>query len=95
MGSDPDLFAELDAAEAIVMGRTEAVQVQWGSRDESGKEFIYGSNAIALPEASARAAVASRARHGCRDVLLRRTITYSPWEEVPEVSCDVREDEGP
>ena len=32
MTGDPDLTAELDAAEDIVMGRVEAVVTEWGVR---------------------------------------------------------------
>jgi hypothetical protein len=75
--SEPDLTAELDAAEEIVMGRTESVVTEWASRDSSGSLFAYGHD-----EFVARSVVASRERYGIHDVLVRRTVTYGPWEEV-------------
>jgi hypothetical protein len=80
----PDLTRELDEAEAIVTGRAEAIVTQWGSRDPGGLVFVYGADAVALSEATARSAVQGRRRHGSADVLLRRTVTYGPWEDVPD-----------
>ena len=73
-----DLTAELDAAEAIVMGQAETVVTEWASRDSSGSLFIYGHD-----EFVARTVIAARRRRALDDVLVRRTVTYGPWEEVP------------
>jgi hypothetical protein len=74
--SEPDLTAELDAAEAVVMDDATVV-TEWASRDSSGRLFAYGHD-----EFIARSVVASRERHGLHDVLVRRTVTYGPWEEA-------------
>ncbi len=78
MAEHPDLTAELDAAEAIVTGRAEAIVTEWGSLDSSGRLFVYGHD-----EFVARSVVASRERYGLHDTLVRRTVTYGPWEEAP------------
>lgn len=81
MPDEPDLTAELDAAEVIVMGRAETVVTEWGVRYE--------------PEFSRTVAICGtgpdnerRARHevSCwpeSATLVRRTVTYGPWEAVP------------
>ena len=80
MSTEPDLTAELDAAEDIVMGRTESVETQWGSLDRATGRVFDCHTAI---EEVAASHVAARKRHGFDDVLVRRTVTYGPWEEVP------------
>ena len=76
MKDEPDLFAELDAAEDIVTGRVEAVETEWGWREPDGS--VFETN---LSEAAARAIAA---RIDSRPVtLVRRTVTYGPWEECP------------
>ncbi len=77
MADRPDLTAELDAAEDIVTGRAEAIVTEWGSLDSSGRLFAYGHD-----EFVARSVVASRERHGFHDTLVRRIVTYGPWEEA-------------
>jgi hypothetical protein len=75
----PDLTAELDAAEDIVMGRVESVKTEWGVRYDqhgNGRVDSYGDG----PRAEYRARM--DAADG-PDVLVRRTITYGPWEAVP------------
>lgn len=76
---DPDLTAEPDAAEAIVTdGAT--VKTEWGVRygDLSETAAILGAG----PDNE------RRARHevACwpdTAALVRRTVTYGPWEEIP------------
>lgn len=73
---EPDLTAELDAAEDMVMGRVDRIETEWGWREPDGS--VFESN---LSEAAARAVVA---RIDSRPVtLVRRTVTYTPWEAVP------------
>jgi hypothetical protein len=69
----PDLTAELDAAEAIVLdGAT--VKTEWGVRyDEQGNVGIYGTSSDHE----------RWARMDADGVLVRRTVTYGPWEAVP------------
>lgn len=90
MSDEPDLTAELDAAEDIVMGRVASVVTEWGMRHDDCLTDVhdYGRD-----EEAARKSVTDHARLNGK--LVRRTVTYSPWETVPEVSRDVREDEGP
>lgn len=77
MSDRPDLSAELDVAEDIVMGRTESVETQWGSLDRTtGRVF----DCHTIIEEVAASLVATRKRHGFDDVLVRRTVTYGPWE---------------
>jgi hypothetical protein len=80
--SEPDLTAELDAAEDIVTGRVAEVRTEWASReispDSAGGIFRYRT----LSEETVRGILAIRAQRGFRDVLLRRTVTYGPWEEA-------------
>jgi hypothetical protein len=80
MGDEPDLFAEFDAAEAIVTGRAEAVVTEWGMRHDDCLTDVhdYGRD-----EGAARQSVADHARLNGR--LVRRTVTYGEWEEVPGV----------
>ena len=75
--SEPDLTSELDAAEDIVMGRAETVVTEWGVRydDLSPTPAILGTG----PDNE------RRARHevACWPetvTLVRRTVTYGPWE---------------
>lgn len=93
-----DLTAELDAAEDIVMGRTEAVVTGWGVRRwEEGREHWYGTDAES--ERVARAITRDHEKSGTPGILIRRTVTYGPSEEVPAndsaPAAAVREDEGP
>ena len=74
---EPDLAAELDAAEDIVMGRAETVVTEWGISRDAAPERVweYGTDE-------------HRARKDQRCVagggsLVRRTVTYGPWEPVP------------
>lgn len=62
------------------MGRIEAVVTEWGSLDRATGRVFDCHTAI---EDVAASLVTSRKRHGFDDVLVRRTVTYSPWEEVP------------
>jgi hypothetical protein len=76
--ADPDLTAELDAAEDIVTGRAEAIVTEWGVRVpyEVPRVAPYGSD-----EWAARRDVARGKDLGY--ALVRRTVTYGPWEDVP------------
>lgn len=77
----PDLSAELDAAEDIVMGRVSAVETEWGVRwQEGGLEQIdaYGSD-----EAGARRGAAGVYKR-LDGALVRRTVTYGEWETVAD-----------
>jgi hypothetical protein len=81
MPDEPDLSAELDAAEAIVMG---TVVTEWGVDCTDGRgehrvnfgESQYGS------EEKARTMIDRDQRNGIGDhnVLIRRTVTYGEWE---------------
>lgn len=79
---EPDLTTELDAAEDIVMGRADKIVTEWGSRDlgSDGRVFEYRN----LGEIVARRATESRNRNGVPCMLLRRTVTYGPWEEADD-----------
>jgi hypothetical protein len=82
MEAEPDLTAELDDAEEIVMGRAETVEVEWGvSRWAEHREHWFGTDAEA--ERVARAVARDHERSGTPGVLIRRTVTYGPSEEVP------------
>jgi len=74
----PDLFAELDAAEAIVMGRAGTAVTEWGMRHDDCLTDVhdYGRD-----ENAARQSVTDHARLNGR--LVRRTVTTGPWEEIP------------
>jgi hypothetical protein len=71
--SEPDLTAELDAAEDIEMGRVDAVVTEWGVRRPSGGVFSTSDD-----ETMARFIAKGQG------TVVRRTVTYSPWEEAPE-----------
>jgi hypothetical protein len=72
--SEPDLTSELDAAEAIVMGGA-TVKTEWGVRyDEQGNVGIYGTSSDHE----------RWARMDADGVLVRRTVTYGPWEAVAD-----------
>jgi hypothetical protein len=80
MPDEPDLMAELDAAEAIVMGTVSAVVTEWGARrpDLAGGVFNAGSDEGA--ERLARLIAADQERRGITGALVRRTVTYGEWE---------------
>ena len=82
LSDEPDLFAELDAAEAIVMGGA-TVETEWGVRyvSGSGHERVAWFGTDEEAEKIARRAAVDYRRMG--GTLVRRTVTYSPWEEVP------------
>lgn len=80
---EPDLIAELDAAEEIVMGRAETVVTEWGSREISPSPTESVFRYRNLSERTVRGILAARAQRGRSDVLYRRTVTYGPWEMVP------------
>ena len=79
MNEGPDLTAELDAAEAIVMG-TATTETQWGVRTPSGYVTRIGSDEEAAK--MARTLAGDWEREGHPDALVRRTVTYGPWEEI-------------
>lgn len=86
MSTEPDLTAELDAAEEIVMGRAEAVvtEVWWGVRYTSacGRHVTsYGDEENARDEITR----SNRLHRDMKADLLRREITTitTPWEEIP------------
>lgn len=81
LSDEPDLTTELDAAEEIVTGRADKVDTEWGVRydDLSGTPAILGAG----PDNE------RRARHEVTcwpdtATLVRRTVTYNPWEAVPD-----------
>ena len=79
MADHPDLTAGLDAAEAIVMDDA-TVKTEWGVRHDQDADgvhvWIYGTD-----ERRARAEQQMFADEG-PTVLVRRTVTFGPWEEV-------------
>jgi len=81
MPDEPDLTAELDAAEAIVMGGA-TVETEWGARrpDLAGGVFNTGSDEGA--ERLARLIASDQERRGIAGALVRRTVTYGEWEVV-------------
>lgn len=76
LSDEPDLTAELDAADAIMMGHADKIETQWGVRYSSGRVSVVGASRTA--ERLARMDAASD--HG---TVVQRTVTYGPWEEVP------------
>jgi hypothetical protein len=82
---EPDLSAELDAAEDIVMGRAETVETEvwWGVRYTSscGEHITsYASEDRAREEIDR----SNRLHRATKHTLLRREITTvtTPWETV-------------
>lgn len=71
LADEPDLTAELDAAEDVVTGRVESVVTEWGVRHPTGRVFGTGDD-----ETTARFIARGQG------TVVRRTVTYSPWEEV-------------
>ena len=80
MSPEPDLTAELDAAEDIVMGRAERVVTEWGVRALSGYVTKLGSDEEAAK--MARMLADDHAAAGNPGALRQRTVTYGPWETV-------------
>ena len=82
MSDGPDLSAELDDAEDIVMGRAETVTTEWGLRYEQGATGVrvlpYGTDER---RARREQRLVYRAGKGPAE-LVRRTVTYGPWEEA-------------
>jgi hypothetical protein len=80
MPPEPDLTSGLDAAEDIVMGRAETVVTEWGNRYDpvTGRVAIRGTG----PEAEqiSRELAEDYERAGVPHSLVRRTVTYGPWE---------------
>ena len=77
--ADPDLTAELDAAEDIVMGRAETVETEWGVRWPGRRGGVQDCGD---DEDTARSLAAHRERTGIGGALVRRTVTYGPWEDA-------------
>lgn len=68
---------DLTAAEDIVTGRAEAVVTEWGIRSgASGRVWEYGTD-------EQRARKEQPLVYG-GGTLIRRTVTYGPWEPVPD-----------
>ena len=81
MSDGPDLTAELDAAEEIVMGRAESVKTEWGVRQPGDGIVIPNANEyLARLNAAGQNGVPTSMDGG---TVVRRTVTYGPWEEVP------------
>jgi hypothetical protein len=72
--SEPDLTAELDAAGDIVTGRAEAVVTEWGFE-------LPGSPVQVLSYGTGEGIARNVARYH-EGTLVRRTVTYGPWEEA-------------
>jgi len=85
---NPDLTAELDAAEAIVIGGAESVVTEWGvdCTDGRGEHRVNFGDGQYGSEGEARAMIGRDQRNGigAHNVLVRRTVTYGPWEPVRE-----------
>jgi hypothetical protein len=75
MPDEPDLTAELDEAEALVLHDVTTV-TEWGYRFPDGHVHYCAAGG----EGEARY-VASRAADA---VAVRRTVTYGPWELVTD-----------
>ncbi len=73
MPDEPDLTAELDAAEDIVTGRVDKIETEWGVR-QGEHVRTYGTD-----EHRARMEQKFISR---RSTLVRRAVTYGPWEEA-------------
>jgi hypothetical protein len=80
----PDLTSELDAAEEIVMGRAEAIETEWGVRRPDLASGVRNCGSDGDSEQFARYIAADQEKRGITGALLRRTVTYGPWEEVPD-----------
>jgi hypothetical protein len=76
---EPDLSAELDAAEDIVMGRAETVETEWGIRVNPDRPDAIWIADDEEGHADAARRLAAQCGPGA---LVRRTVTYGPWEEV-------------
>ncbi len=84
MADEPDLTAELDAADALVLHDV-PTETHWGTLDPvTGDVFLCGGEAVPLSEGTARSIVRSRRDLGKGDRLVRRTVTYGPWEVVAD-----------
>jgi hypothetical protein len=77
MPPEPDLTAELDAAEDIAMGHAETVEVEWGVRRPDLASGVFNAG-------NERMARFLAADCGGAGALVRRTVTYGPWEEAPD-----------
>jgi hypothetical protein len=82
MADEIDLTAELDAAEAIVMGRIETVKTEWGARRPDLASGVFNTGSDEDAEKLARLLAADQEKRGITGALVRRTVTYGPWEEV-------------
>jgi hypothetical protein len=82
MADRTDLTAELDAAEDIVTGRAESVATEWGVRWPGRRGGVHECD----DEDTARLLAAHHDRAGIGGALVRRTVTYGPWEDVPASS---------
>ena len=85
---EPDLTSELDAAEDVVMGRAETVVTEWGvdCTDGRGEHRVSFGDGKDGAKEEARAMIDRDRRNGigAHDVLVRRTVKYGPWEEIPD-----------
>ena len=77
--NEPDLMRELDEAEEIVMGRVESVVTEWGvRRRDNGNDVPCANEYLARLNAAGK-----NDRSFLAGTVIRRTVTYGPWEEVP------------
>jgi hypothetical protein len=85
LSDEPDLMAELDAAEAVITGGATVV-TEWGvdCTDGRGEHRVNFGDSKYGSEDEARAMIDRDQRNGIgdHDVLVRRAVTYGPWEEV-------------
>lgn len=72
LADEPDLTRELDAAEAIVMGGA-TVETEWGFE-------LPGLPVQVLNYGGGEGIARDVARYH-QGTLVRRTVTYGPWEE--------------
>lgn len=80
---EPDLTTELDEAEEIVMGRTDTVLTEWGvsgTRSTDLRSGLFNAGADDSSEKLARLIAADQEKRGFTGTLVRRTVTYGPWE---------------
>jgi hypothetical protein len=80
--SDTQLAADVLAAAAPLLAETCAPEPsgsEWGYRDDKGEIVNMGEDG----QPTALSVIHAAERVGWHRTLIRRAVTYGPWEEVP------------
>jgi hypothetical protein len=58
------------------------IETEWGARRPDLASGVFNTGSGEDAEKMARLIASDQERRGIQDALVRRTVTYGPWEEV-------------